>query len=233
MSSGVSRFQSLMFHHASDGISRPDWIAHGLMDSIVDSFFPVLEEIEKEMDNLDVAMFAERFASTPQSQPDVPPKPVERSSESDMSITPSTSVESGKEKELSPKLSEKIEHPSILQTRFAIPKRPKITRGGIKDFYRSWRSFVSRNVRVKTVTHSGGMHSTVRRVARVRRLVTSLSRILASKSEVVAQVKKRLLMTGGSGLHNNSANEVHEVFVYMGDVQGERNGSLVKNWHGP
>ncbi|KAG9045569.1 hypothetical protein FS837_006082 [Tulasnella sp. UAMH 9824] len=31
----------------------PDWIAHGLLDSIVDGFFPIIQNIEKEVDELD------------------------------------------------------------------------------------------------------------------------------------------------------------------------------------
>lgn len=30
-----------------------DWIAHGLMDSIVDSFFPLIDYVEFEADDID------------------------------------------------------------------------------------------------------------------------------------------------------------------------------------
>lgn len=61
--------------------------------------------------------------------------------------------------------------------------------------------------------------STLRQMARTRRLVTSLGRLLASKSEVVAQIKKRLLKTGTLDPSVNA--EELEVAMYMGDIQGK------------
>ena len=60
----------------------------------------------------------------------------------------------------------------------------------------------------------------LRRMARARKLVTSLSRLLGSKSEVVTQIRKRLLKTGAQGSGNDSKTEELEVAIYMGDVQG-------------
>jgi len=60
---------------------------------------------------------------------------------------------------------------------------------------------------------------TLRRMARARRLVTSLNRLLASKSEVITQIRKRLLKAGASGLGNGTKSEELEVAIYMGDVQ--------------
>ncbi|OSX67526.1 hypothetical protein POSPLADRAFT_1038037 [Postia placenta MAD-698-R-SB12] len=60
--------------------------------------------------------------------------------------------------------------------------------------------------------------STVHRMARTRRLVTSLARFLAHKSEVVAQLQKRLLTIGEWGLGRGTDHD-HDVFIYMGDVQ--------------
>lgn len=61
---------------------------------------------------------------------------------------------------------------------------------------------------------------TLRRMARTRRLVTSLTRLLATKSEVVAQIQKRLLTSGRSGLGNGAGKDDDiEVAIYMGDVQ--------------
>jgi len=55
-------------------------------------------------------------------------------------------------------------------------------------------------------------------MARARRLVTSLSRLLASKSEVVAQLRKRLLTSSQSGSSTGDV-ERAEVAMYLGDVQ--------------
>jgi Mg2+ and Co2+ transporter CorA len=50
-------------------------------------------------------------------------------------------------------------------------------------------------------------------MARTRRLVTSLGRLLSTKAEVIAQIRKRL----ASGTKPEDA----EVAMYMGDVQGQ------------
>jgi len=61
---------------------------------------------------------------------------------------------------------------------------------------------------------------TLRRMARTRRLVTSLTRLLATKSEVVAQIRKRLLTSGHPGLGNGAGKDDDiEVAIHMGDVQ--------------
>lgn len=201
-----------------------DWIAHGMMDSIVDSFFPLLEEVEKEMVNLDAAMFSEETAALTPAYADSKPRGVtaQRPSGSDTAISHSSSLEVEKEKLSSPDLSDKIERPSALQTQFILPKRHLFACWHVKDFFRNLVHRLSRKVQVKSTTRSTtSTQSTVHRVARVRRLVTSLSRILATKSEVVAQVKKRLLMTGESGLWSGTHDD-HDVFVYLGDVQGTR-----------
>jgi magnesium transporter len=53
----------------------------------------------------------------------------------------------------------------------------------------------------------------LRRMARTRRLVTSLGRLLSTKAEVIAQIRKRL----ASGTKPEDA----EVAMYMGDIQGQ------------
>jgi magnesium transporter len=56
----------------------------------------------------------------------------------------------------------------------------------------------------------------LRRMARTRRLVTSLARVLATKPEVVAGIRKRL-MTADLLVAGDDA----EVGIYLGDVQGQ------------
>lgn len=61
------------------------------------------------------------------------------------------------------------------------------------------------------------------RIARTRRLVTSVARVLATKPEVVAGIRKRLLASDGL-----AASDDAEVAIYFGDVQGE----IEKDWSG-
>jgi magnesium transporter len=54
------------------------------------------------------------------------------------------------------------------------------------------------------------------RMARTRHLATSVARVLATKPEVVAGIRKRLLVSDGP-----DASDDAEVAIYFGDVQGE------------
>jgi len=58
---------------------------------------------------------------------------------------------------------------------------------------------------------------TLRRMARTRKLVTVLGRLLGTKSDVVTQIRKRLTRTA----HAGHSSEELEVAIYMGDIQGQ------------
>ena len=188
------------------------------MDSIVDSFFPLLEQVEKEMMKLENVMFSE---DVPTSQPAVAKGGSQVTDESDTAVSQSHSNSFEKDvKNLSPDMDEKVTT-SVLHTQFSLPKRHVMSMRSLKIFLGRLTLLVPRfNFKVKQAPKGEqATHDTVRRVARVRRLVTSLSRILATKSEVVAQVKKRLLMVGESGLSHGNGSD-HDVYIYLGDVQG-------------
>ncbi|KIK28576.1 hypothetical protein PISMIDRAFT_38407, partial [Pisolithus microcarpus 441] len=104
-----------------------DWIAHGLLDSVVDSFFPIMRVIEREVAAVESILFPNGECTS--------------------------------------------------------------------------------NTSAATMT-------TLRRIARTRRLVTSLTRLLASKSEVVSRISKRYL----NGTAVVQSDDV-EIAMYMGDVQ--------------
>ncbi len=191
------------------------------MDSIVDSFFPFLEEIEKEVLNIEHIVYTDEQIVQllhEEGKPAVKPSIAENSG-SDSAVSGDSSLVD--EKNVKIILSEKHEEQDVPRTHFSVPTRPPVFLRRFKYFIRKLRTIVSRvNVQVKRPVSSNAAPTTMQRVARMRRLVTSLSRVLATKSEVVAQVKKRLLMTGESGLGNGTVDD-HDVFVYMGDVQGD------------
>lgn len=56
------------------------------------------------------------------------------------------------------------------------------------------------------------------RMARTRKLVTALTRLLASKNEVVTAIRKRLI--GSGSVKEGKMEENAEVAMYLGDVQG-------------
>ncbi|KAG1881613.1 hypothetical protein C8R48DRAFT_587346 [Suillus tomentosus] len=109
-----------------------DWIAHGILDSVVDSFFPFLKEIEQQVLAVEALVFS----------------------------------------------SNDVSHTSTQAT----------------------------------------TTNTLLRMARARRLVTSLTRLLATKSEVISQIRKRFLI-GGRQTTSPQGNDDLEIAMYMGDVQ--------------
>lgn len=69
-----------------------------------------------------------------------------------------------------------------------------------------------RNIKPSFSLTTLGLH----RMARTRRLTTSVARVLATKPEVVAGIRKRLLTSDGLTTSDDA-----EVVIYFGDVQGE------------
>jgi magnesium transporter len=65
----------------------------------------------------------------------------------------------------------------------------------------------------------------LRRMARTRRLVTTVARVLATKPEVVAGIRKRLMTADGLVAGDNA-----EVGIYLGDVQGQPQSRDFFSW---
>ncbi|KAE9408147.1 hypothetical protein BT96DRAFT_962830 [Gymnopus androsaceus JB14] len=171
------------------------WIAHSLLDSIVDSFFPFSDEIEKEVMAIEQLVYS-----------------TDKRLDSEMSMTAAVHPPQS-EKERLPVLSEKnmlkFEETFTARTRFALSRPP------LRLLYRRFLRYI-RTLRIRWRPSPSTM-ITLRRMATTRRLVTSLARLLAAKSEVVTQLRKRLLSESGNGKAGSS--EEIEVAMYMGDVQ--------------
>jgi len=191
------------------------------LDSIVDAFFPFLEEIEREVIDIDDIVFSDdrdgktaTVESPAKLLSDVLPD-----SHRDVSEVKRRSVETAHRSQPNEKVSPSSEANGPVGTRFYLhpPLIPLLFRR-LGCFIRSsWKTLhykVNRSPASSTIT-------TLRRMARTRRLVTSLTRLLATKSEVVTQIRKRLLIASQSGLGNGTGkSEDIEVSIYMGDVQG-------------
>ncbi|KAK0446414.1 uncharacterized protein EV420DRAFT_901768 [Desarmillaria tabescens] len=179
------------------------WIAHGLLDSIVDSFSPFLEEIEKEVVAIEELVFSLHPGARHNSH-----RPLIE--QVNIAISPSVTIHSfDKEKE---EFSEKPLQPKdvSLRTRFSLPHQPlPIMFRRIKRLFKQNRIASA----PETSTSTSPTASTLRRMATTRRLVTSLTRLLASKADVVLQIRKRLL----SGQDKKA--EDGEIAIYMGDIQ--------------
>lgn len=210
------RNKVLLLEHAINMSS--DWIAHGLMDSIVDAFFPFLESIEDEVMNIEKLVFED--STIPDTQAESSTTDVRSADGSDTVIGHNHPEKPGTiEKPDVPGLSEYPPSSIAPKTHFSLPNQYPFLRR-IKRFFR--RAMVlplqfSQAVVVKRpIVHVPA--NTVQRMARTRRLVTSLSRFLAAKSEVVAQLQKRFVTTTGWGAGTGTEYDF-DIFIYMGDVQ--------------
>ncbi|KAH9046262.1 hypothetical protein EDB84DRAFT_1466942 [Lactarius hengduanensis] len=167
------------------------WIAHGILDSIVDSFFPFVEEIEKEVMAIESVVYNE----------DSPGSTVTAPSISLAHARASRLLTSEEKLPLDPHADEKhlffrdVASIRTAKTQFSLP-RPS----GSK----------LRNVEPSFSRASFDL----RRMARTRRLVTSVARVLATKPEVVAGIRKRLMTADGLVTGDDA-----EVGIYLGDVQ--------------
>ncbi|KAF9457059.1 hypothetical protein BDZ94DRAFT_285980 [Collybia nuda] len=190
-----------------------DWIAHGILDSIVDSFYPFLAEIEKEVIAIDNLVFANSLGSPDSTEKEVVlDKPA---MEGNTSLHCEVVGKHGAESlELKERYNSSITNPTP-----RLLSAPKFT----LNLYFPHLGFVFTRYPPRSSLPPSQLnttHMTIRRMAKTRRLVTSLVRLLSSKSEVVSQIRKRLLTSSLAGLGNGTSKyDDIEVAIYMGDVQ--------------
>lgn len=69
-------------------------------------------------------------------------------------------------------------------------------------------------------------------MAATRRIVTSLGRLLASKGDVIAQIRKRMRMASPEAASAGPGpGEIDgEIAIYMGDIQGEYQLCSLTSW---
>ncbi|KAJ6604611.1 hypothetical protein DFH09DRAFT_315618 [Mycena vulgaris] len=182
-----------------------DWLAHGILDSIVDSFFPFLQGLEQEVIAIEDIVFSGDNITRPSDSPDA---------ESNVKKLPvPLDTEKNDSQVWGAELSEKnVALLDTTRTHFSLPWPPLIEK---------WKTNIRERWKTASATQVGPSPtaSTLHRMARARRLVTSLSRLLATKSEVVAQLRKRLLSAQSGSGNNSGAGEGVEVAIYLGDVQ--------------
>lgn len=189
-----------------------DWISHGLMDSIVDAFAPVIHKIDREVEGVDslITNLKSHLESVPQSE-----------------IT----IVGGSSDAIEEKVGEleKSERapPAATRVQFKLPQRLHTW----KSQARSWMwSMLPKRMRrrsgEKVVLPEPptklATFRTLLRMANTRRLVTSLGRLLATKSDVIGQLRKRLQGTNGNAVDWDEGDMAggQEVGIYLGDVQG-------------
>ncbi|KAG1757622.1 hypothetical protein EDB19DRAFT_1901130 [Suillus lakei] len=184
-----------------------DWIAHGILDSVVDSFFPFLKEIEQQVLAVEALVFTSNdvsYTSSTNTLVDLIHIPTDDLCDSNIEKLPDTlSKEIG---ETGPSWNR-----SLSLSRFTQPLFFRRFKCKLQDLGNPFAT--TREARARTTTTN-----TLLRMARARRLVTSLARLLATKSEVISQIRKRFLI-GGRQTASPRGNDDLEIAIYMGDVQ--------------
>ena len=188
------------------------WIAHGILDSVVDSFFPLVEEIGEHVAAIESLVYNEDSpASTITAMPSVESRSLQATPVTEKVAPSITNVD---EKHV---FARDVASVKTAKTQFSLPR---LTFGLMwRRLRRAFAQLISscmrnkpRKVKPSFTRTALGLH----RMARTRRLATSVARVLATKPEVVAGIRKRLLAS-----HDPVTSEDAEVAIYFGDVQGE------------
>ncbi|KAH8997262.1 hypothetical protein EDB92DRAFT_1402578 [Lactarius akahatsu] len=190
------------------------WIAHGILDSIVDSFFPFVEEIEKEVMAIESVVYNEDSPGSTVTAPSI-----------SLAHARASRLLTSEEKALplDPHADEKhlffrdVASIRTAKTQFSLPRLTfgLMLRRMRRAFFRFVGLFRPSGSKPRNVEPSFSRASfDLRRMARTRRLVTSVARVLATKPEVVAGIGKRLMTADGLVTGDDA-----EVGIYLGDVQ--------------
>ncbi|KAH8120176.1 hypothetical protein DFH11DRAFT_1558780 [Phellopilus nigrolimitatus] len=234
ISEHTDKLRNKVLHLEDTFLMTSDWIAHGLLDSIVDSFFPILAAIEKEVKEVDDLVL--RNPTTPETKESM--KMEEAAVEqTDASFSNHDSFE--KEKAVltgcyfaDEENEKRDEAGKEGTTRLSLPVGIKIYRSPFILFCRLeiavrsflWKRMMERKFRqiVEKDQFMSSTSKTLLRMAATRRIVTSLGRLLGTKGDVVAQIRKRLLTTSveaSSARLGMGVLDAGEVAIYMGDIQ--------------
>lgn len=195
-----------------------DWIAHGILDSVVDSFFPFIAQIDKEVDQVEKFLYSDPENSENVAKANRTKR--KRPSES----TSDSGDEKVDEKGDDASMVVYDEKPSTIPLQRVKTAKFKPSPVPISLHIRRARKFLrSLFFKTTTVPGVGEPHAaqvnpatlTVYRMAKIRRLVTSLTRLLSTKTELIAQIRKRLVTRGEWSLDSDP-----ELYVHLGDILG-------------
>ncbi|WVQ75660.1 hypothetical protein IAR50_005289 [Cryptococcus sp. DSM 104548] len=191
----------LTLHNPTHGA---DWIAHGLIDSIIDAFFPLIRYVDGAVDDIDSLTIDP--TTDPRKTAEIL-ESVEAAVEGDPSTNGGTRPAQGRKHSLGTKPALLVKKPFFRQLlsppKIHLPK-PLIY---VRLFFFPITSAVKRHheqAQPKTVFDRSTM---LRNITDVRKLVTGLTRLLGAKSVVIARLRKRAKGEGDS------------VEAYIGDVE--------------
>jgi magnesium transporter len=190
-----------------------------MLDSVVDSFFPVLAQIDKEVDQIEKVLYSEPAISgnVMKAGPTTPKPSSDSTSDSADEKDDDASTNAKDEKPFSPIISQQ----RIKTAKFRAPPLPVSLH--IRRARRFLKSLFSNT---STATGAGEPWTeepanpatrTVYRMAKIRRLVTTLTRLLSTKADLIGQIQKRLVTRGELSLDSDP-----ELYIHMGDILGQQ-----------
>ena len=205
----------------------PDWIAHGILDSVVDSFFPFVAQIDREVGEIEKFLHSNPEGSDGAAK--VSPTRLKASNDSILSPVDEknddTSTTTHDEKSsLSPVKTQQ----HVKTAMFRASRLP------ISLYIRRARRFLkSKLSKTSKGTDLGGAWMsqqtnpatrTVYRMAKIKRLMTSLTRLLSTKGELIRQIRKRLVTRGEWSLDTDP-----ELYIHLGDILGQLPSFLIEH----
>ena len=211
-----------------------DWIAYGLMDSIVDTFFPLIDFIESESDDID-EFLANPLFDPRRVQPDPATTPAIEPLSSTSSDNPVSEV-----KNIRPSHLFKLRLPTLVKTRSLAQMYGSVKSATVPSHREATLSKFGRGLPSSAHAHAkrdplaprtmskkslkgvddklydrGKM---LKRIAMSRKLIMGLSRLLIPKTDVVRGLRKRIRDEALS-LGNAEPGQRHDINIYLGDLQ--------------
>lgn len=200
-------------------VQSTDWIAHGILDSVVDSFFPFMAQIDREVDQIDKFLYSDPNDSEGAAKPSpTKPKP---SSDSTLDVVDekkddASTITYDEKPPLSPVKPQ--QHVKTAMFRVSpLPLSLYIRRA--KRFLKSrlFKSSAGTGVGEPWMAQQVNPATrTVYRMVKIRRLVTSLTRLLSTKADLIGQIRKRLVIRGEWSLDSDP-----ELYIHLGDILGQ------------
>lgn len=224
LSKHVDRVRDRILQLQKDTASA-EWIAHGLMDSIVDAFFPLIKHVDTEIDQIDSLVTdpstePERKATPPSQAPtldqltyemdDLDEKGRRRNGSRRLTTASAPAPLSVRWRRTVATLRLQRDKLSTVFPAFPNTDRPILspsTRRKLQNFGKFMGVYGRHKDPAVFANPVYDRTDMLKRMTDVRRIVTGLSRLLSAKFQVMARLKKRA--------DKGDA----EVIAYIGDVQ--------------
>jgi magnesium transporter len=196
-----------------DDYQGSDWIAHGILDSIVDAFFPMIRYVDNEVEDID-HLTIDPYAAPNPSQTLISSPQSSQESVDGIEMSEKISLDSSGGKvwrEATP-----TQQPTIAQR---LRQNIRVVSGShlrVPRFFIYIKLFWvplsnGNNARPHTDRpHAFNRYEMIKRITDTRKLVTGLSRLLHGKHNVVGRMRKRARLLDFEGVE-----------AYIGDLEGK------------